>query len=458
MNIKNEIEKAVKHLIANDAQPYLENEIESICSRVYQDVMNSAYDFEKSECIILNQGDKKRLVKRFPNLSNESILCQVIKQVLDRDFNIIYPNRNKISKMLFQTLVAVKQMSDFTIYKFDFKDFFNSLSSDYIYRKCLVPSITDRKMGGIIEEFCLKTKYAYAGFQTSNAMAEIIAKRFDEEIKKIYYNQGLVFYERYIDDGLLILNRYIPKDKLEEIFSSVLSDVFFDNDIDSACVCKTKYNSTKCNYLSSHSLSQVPGASFNFLGYEFWLKKDLGKTSIQYGITNEKMKKYCERLDSIIKLYNDANSADYGNEELLRHRILAFSCRTVYMRMIFRSSVWKVKGFISNYGELRFLLDSPQIHPDTKSFLLDAIENAFKKAGLMPYFIKGAPNSVAGYNLFHNMKNNKTILLVDKIGYNYDSLVKLCKSIGVSTIDGNGKKRKYSALVRDYLIKIKVGY
>ena len=80
-----------------------------------------------------------------------------------------------------------------------------------------------------------------------------------------------------------------------------------------------------------------------------------------------------------------------------------------------------MKGFISNYGELRYLLDKPSVLPGTKDFLLNMIRDAFLNNGVsLPYFMK--PN---GYNLFESMKKNKTILLVDNIGYDYNSLVNL---------------------------------
>ena len=71
------------------------------------------------------------------------------------------------------------------------------------------------------------------------------------------------------------------------------------------------------------------------------------------------------------------------------------------------------------------------------------------------YRVHMKPN---GYNLFENMKRNKTILLVDNIGYDYSSLKNLCKQIDISDTDACGKKRGYGTLVRDYLIKVKVGY
>jgi len=143
---------------------------------------------------------------------------------------------------------------------------------------------------------------------------------------------------------------------------------------------------------------------------------------------------------------------------LLRHRISAFSSRCVYRTKKYNSFLWKTKGFISNYGELRFLLGSKLIIPDTESFLKNMINDGFVRARLeIPYFIKGT-NGKAGYDLFNNMEKNKTLLLVEHIGYNKDSLKKLCNNIGIKAEDTKRKKRGYGNLVRDYLIKVKIGY
>lgn len=193
----------------------------------------------------------------------------------------------------------------------------------------------------------------------------------------------------------------------------------------------------------------------DYLGYEFSFSKATNDTvEIVYGITIAKQQKYRKRLDKIIFLYTDRSSPDYDNLELLRHRLLAFSSRVVYINKHFNKDVWKVKGFISNYGELRYLLDTPSVSTGTKQFLLNMIRDAFLKNGVsLPYFMKPK-----GYNLFENMKRNKTILLVDNIGYDYSSLKNLCKQIDISDTDACGKKRGYGTLVRDYLIKVKVGY
>lgn len=122
MRLKNEIQRAVKHINANapiktkidDAQ------IESYVIQTIANLKSGNYDFSTYDSIVLKQGTKKRHVKLYKPFSTENILCQYIKQILDRQFKIKYPNRNKAVHTLFDFLKAVKQMSEFTIIKFDF--------------------------------------------------------------------------------------------------------------------------------------------------------------------------------------------------------------------------------------------------------------------------------------------------------------------------------------------------
>ena len=86
------------------------------------------------------------------------------------------------------------------------------------------------------------------------------------------------------------------------------------------------------------------------------------------------------------------------------------------------------------------------------------VENAFRRAELPPpYFITGSIGK-SGYNLFENMKVNKTLLFVEHIGYSKHALERLCSQVGINLFDCEGKMRSYGNLVRDYLIKVKVGY
>ena len=58
---------------------------------------------------------------------------------------------------------------------------------------------------------------------------------------------------------------------------------------------------------------------------------------------------------------------NHNDMELMRHQLKAFCCRTVYQITRYKSLIWKTKGFISNYQELRYRLDC--LTDETKDFL-----------------------------------------------------------------------------------------
>ena len=450
MRLTNEIQRAIKHLNADapvsaridDAQ------IETYMIRTIADLESGNYDFSTFDSIGLKQGVKKRHVKMYRLFSTENILCQYIKQILDRRFKVKYPNRNKAVHALFDFLKAVKQMSEFTIIKFDFKDYFNSVSSVYVFEKYIKEQMKDRAETELISTFTNQTKYSYAGLRTSNLFSEIIAKNFDEIIQQVFSKHGLLFFERYIDDTIIVLNQHLEQAICDRILNDALQEIYYDTSISTTVPCKTRFNASKFKMITRRSLTAT-SSSIDFLGYEFFFKTSAnGKVIMHYGITAEKQRKYNDRIDKIIEDYKQNNDV-----EILRHRILAFASRTVYVSKKYSSNVWKTKGFINNYGELRFLIDTPLLHPDTEAFLKNMIEDAFlRNVVTLPFFLMGAINR-RGYNLLKNMADNRTLVLVEHVGYDKAGLEKLCAQIGIAS-SGKG----YGDLVREYLIKTMVGY
>lgn len=310
-----------------------------------------------------------------------------------------------------------------------------------------------------------QTHYAYAGLCTSNVISEIIAQKFDEKIKMAFSDEGLIFFERYIDDSILVLNKHVGQDRCNEILTHVLNEVYHDAAIGAETKCKTRFNNNKFVYISHRALTSSP-CHVDFLGYEFIFRLNNDKVELKCGITVVKRKKYNKRMDEFIDAYlgRGTVSSEEGDLELLRHRVAAFTQRTVYMSKHFNSSQWKVKGFIANYGELRYLTDTTMIDLATKRFLSNMVDEAFNRAGLStPYFIRGAAGK-KGYSLLENLKCNKTMLLVEHIGIERNTLEKMCQKIGINlTVRSNGsddsqRSKGYGELVRDYLIKTKVGY
>lgn len=452
MTLTKEIRKIVEY--QNSILPRHDRRSEAIVSSIVADVIQAnetnTVDFSKFETVTLRQDGKKRRIKMYPLFSNEEILCIYLKRVLDRRFHIEYPNRNTFMRSVFNMTAALKDIPDYTIFRFDFSDYFNSVSSAYVYAKYITEVSLERHEAALLKRFVDSTQYAYAGLNTSNIFCEIIAKRFDEKLLQKFNQQGLILYKRYIDDGMLIFNRFISEADCLAAINATIREVFFDPTVKVPSRCKTKLNMQKTKHIARRSLTPGSQETFDFLGYEFMLRPNGDeKTDFLYGITQKKIAKYTKRINSIVKKYASSGTKDI---ELLRHQIKGFSFRAVYRITHYKTVIWKSKGFISNYCELRYRMH--KLIPATESFLKTVIFNAFTTNGVaLPYFMKGNGNESI-YNLYNNLKNYRTLLFVDLIGINMQTLEKMCQQIKIDTDNG----KDYDGLVRDYLIKIKVGH
>ena len=450
MSLNREIRKIVEYqnslLLKYDRKS--KEALEIIIEGINKSYLDKTYDFSRFTNIRLKQDNKIRNVKLYEPFSCEEILCIYLKRLLDRTFHIKYPNRNVFMRSAFDAINSLKDMHDYTIFKFDFLDFFNSISSEFVFEKIIKNKIQERYQIDLLFEFVKNTRYAYAGLNTSNIISEIIAKKFDESLLVRLDNKGVIFYKRYIDDGLIIFNRYVTNDECKNIINEAIKEVFHYPKISTVSQCKTRLNIAKLNYVAKRNLSVSIKGEFDFLGYKFVLNvNSRGKTEIQYGITQKKIDKYTKRINSIVKAYIESGS----NIELLRHQIKAFSHRTVYRVNRYKTIIWKNKGFISNYCELRYKMDN--LTPDTKDFLQNVIIKAFPNNGIAPpYFMKGNKQESV-YSLYNNMQKYRTLLFVETIGISYDTLQKMCAQLDIMVDD-----KSYNDLVREYLIKVKVGH
>lgn len=325
-----EINKELKHIaeyqnsILPRHQKRTEEAIEIIANDAIESLKNRTFDFKSFLHLDLNQNGKHRQVIMYKPFSPEELLCIFLKRVLDRKFHISYPNRNEYIRTLFDTAAAIKDMSDYTIFKFDFSDFFNTVSSEYVYHKYIQSASLERYQDKLMANFVNATKYTFAGLNTSNILCEIIARDFDQRLVQRFSKQGIILYKRYIDDGIMILNRYVEQNDCLEIVNDVIKEVFLSPQDSKLSPCKTALNLSKVRYIAGRCLAVGgPSEAFDFLGYEFELKKILTrqqkqKTEFRYGITQAKIDKYTQKIEDIVKEYVLSPQKDI---ELLRHRM-----------------------------------------------------------------------------------------------------------------------------------------
>lgn len=386
-----------------------EDEIDDWCEECRYAIQTETYDFSSFSREVYSQSGKKRVIYSFPKLSVENMLSHYLKQQLDRAFHIKYASRRKIINLLFNTLVATKNMNDFVIVRADFKSFFDSVKSEYVYEKYILPSIIKREDKQLLEKYVENFKYCYAGLCLSNGMTEIVCKDFDIVLKARLSEYGVFFYERYVDDMLIMFNNYISENRIKNIIRETIIEVF------GSCPVRLSSSPGKFSYISRRNL--VSSQNFNFLGYEFFILKTVNGRrdeiiDFEYGIAEKKRTKYSNMIERAFINYKLT-----GNDEVFRQQLKIFSSRVVIARQILGSNFdWLTKGVIANYNELQNVCH--YLNVDTKTFLSDLFYQLLRKYDIKrPYFLpKRTSNEESIYNLYSNMKRNRSLLFEESIG------------------------------------------
>lgn len=423
-----------------------EDEIDDWCEECRYAIQTETYDFSSFSREVYSQSGKKRVIYSFPKLSVENMLSHYLKQQLDRAFHIKYASRSKIINLLFNTLVATKNMNDFVIVRADFKSFFDSVKSEYVYEKYILPSIIKREDKQLLEKYVENFKYCYAGLCLSNGMTEIVCKDFDIVLKARLSEYGVFFYERYVDDMLIMFNNYISENRIKNIIRETIIEVF------GSCPVRLSSSPGKFSYISRRNL--VSSQNFNFLGYEFFILKTVNGRrdeiiDFEYGIAEKKRTKYSNMIERAFINYKLT-----GNDEVFRQQLKIFSSRVVIARQILGSNFdWLTKGVIANYNELQNVCH--YLNVDTKTFLSDLFYQLLRKYDIKrPYFyIKRTSNEESIYNLYSNMKRNRSLLFEESIGVPKEVVLEWIHKID-PFYSAYGKD--YYRIVVEYLEMIKI--
>lgn len=409
--------------------------------------MSNAINFKNHRIQRTKLGDKIKDIYIYPDWSNEKILSRVLKSDLDEQFNIKYPRRNDYVEMLFDHVKLLRTMEDFVVYRTDFKSYFESLPTSYIYEHFIQDRLNGREEHELLRKYCDEIPKCYTGLPLSNTFAELIGKEFDMEIQAILHNEGLIFYKRYIDDCIFIFNKFIDKKQCELLILSIMSKVFWKTTGSDECSVDFSTQKGKVQYISRRGLNNSKKESFNYLGYEFYICPFSKCAKIEYGITRNKRIKYTEKVNLVIKSYQK-----HKDMELLRHQLRAFTHRVVYRHEYESHAKWYTFGFIDNYGALRHVANA--IENDTKDFLENLIWQQCKSClGFIPYFVSDRQFKVINprYNLYNTLAKNRALIFEpsNHIGISKNALRGMCKQIGLNT-----RGRTYADLVDNYIQRV----
>lgn len=380
-----------------------------------------------------------RLLTQFDALSAENILLLHLKYQLRRTFKVKFANRNKVIDELFDKLRAVRSLNDATIIRFDLKKYFYSVSTQYIFDQYLLHSSLKREDKDYLEDVCKANSYCVAGLPIFNYFIELVSRDFDEKIRSSFRDHGMVFYSRYVDDGIIILNKYLPKKQVRKIINQAIEDIFQNTNSSN----RVKINEEKFRVVNRRHLNG--DNSFDFLGYEFFIKGDFKKISV--GITERKRNKYQEKVNRLVKRNYDPT--DPVSKELMRHIIKAHSSRVVYFAPSAKHrGVWVSKGIVASYNRLKDF--NTHIEPKTTHFLKNIYKKSFRINGhVAPEYLTNKR-----YILYENLVRNKAMIFNPLIGMPKAVLLEELKKVGIT----HDPDIDYNLLVKDYLIRIKSGY
>lgn len=418
-------------------------------------IKNAEVDFSSIKSLFLTKDGKQREVYLATKSIDQAALKYLSKR-LNSEFHITYPNRDKIMEISFNLIDSLTRLDDYTIFKFDFKDFFGSVKIKRVYDKYIEHSNLlsyEKDLLLILEK---KFKYCVQGLPISNTLIEIISRDFDDRIKAEFSDDGLVFYKRYVDDCILIFNHRIKKEKLRNVVEKCRVSVFGKGVLIS--LSKTYYQ------------TKLDGDdSFDYLGYSFmrryWnnAKKQDAYYYYEFGIAKKKIEKYKKQLDEIFKDYEINN-----NDCLLLRRIQYYNSRIVFYNYngskYVNKRIWDVRGIINSYRMLRryIIYDTRnikdgkagnkvpyRIQKDTYEFLQYYVKEKRNSLPIVPQYLRG--KGCYNHTLWNGFIKNKSIVFQPNIGWSSDLLSDRLMEVGKFTLH-----KSYYERTRDYYSAIMI--
>lgn len=429
-------------------------------ARIYSLVETCCVDFTQGlhKYVFSRKGEKRRCVANYESAFSDGYAMQRILAVkLKKLFRVRYPNRALMMHEFFEATKSLEKLHDFTIIRFDFKSYFYSIRLTDAWERFL--KISCGKLPSddcsLVESYCRQIGIAYPGLEMSNVVAEILGAEFDLKIKAFFGDYGIIFYGRFVDDGVLILHKGLPEHVIRSTMNKCLRDTFSPKGWPGTCTTKYhSFNKPGSKY-SSANLSQIQNGpfSFDYLGYCFRFDKPVSGNSetckVSYGISQAKINKFRNLLTKRLE-----RAKTYNEIKLL----IKLKCaRIVYLAKDFGLMKWHEKGFASTYKELRNIGDDDWIVETTQA-LNSLVQQSLNDSGvfrlLTPNQIRSIEATLACQPKAAIRKGTSIILSYRKsVGISWKTLMNYVKILGcvAHTTD-------YHSLTKELLIFAGVGY
>ena len=415
----------------------------------FNKIMKAEVDFSSIKSLPIVKDGKRRTVYLTNKPIDKAALMFLSKRI-NNEFHISYPNRDRIMEVGFNLIDSLPRLDNYTIYKFDFKDFFESVEIKSVYDKYIDHSNLYSYEKELILKLAKKYKYCAQGLPISNALIEVISRDFDEKVKASFSEDGLIFYKRYVDDCILIFNHRLKKEYITERIR-VCRDSTFSK--------KVLFSAAKTSYQTKFDGDET----FDYLGYSFTRrhpdKDNKGSYYFEFGISGKKIEKYKKQLDAFFAAYERD-----CNERFLLRRIQYYDSRIVFYNYdgskYVNKCTWDVRGIINSYRMLRryVIFDdclikdihegkkvgSPyKIQKDTYKFLRYYVKEKRDSLTDIPQYLQG--KGCENHTLWSGFLKNKSIVFQPNIGWSNDLLSNRLIEVG-----GTPVHKSYYEKTRDY--------
>jgi len=363
----------------------------------------------------------------------EQIVLDYYKYLMNFYGEIKFPNRSYIMTELMNIMPYLHLYKTYTIYKFDFQGFFYNVDCRKSFNTiCQIEGLRQNEINFFKKYTSIVSEYM-PGIGLHNSLIEISGQGFDSQIKKIFRKKGLLYYARYVDDCILILDEKVSESLIKAEITKTMKACFGS---------KLILNSGKTNYYNS----DVCNYEINYLGYVF-AKGQSPKSQYKFGIAQEKLKKYKERINSYILEYDQTN-----NVELLSFKLEFLFKRIVYFgeRKGDGKYRWQVRGISDSYKELKRFMNNKalnEITNETQKIFNKSIEECFKKNRVkIPAKIN---NQLKNDKFISCFINNKALLLHRKIGLTPPQLKKRLNLLYKDNVENLSYSELASLLIKN---------
>lgn len=435
MEILNEVIKLVrKDFLSKNVKAEKQQEI---LDKIIEQYNNKSINFAEKLRFktIVSFGKKRRVAFIKDKFSLENYLIKYLSIYIEKITNTSLYDM-KIANLKLINYLKQLNSDEFTMVRFDFKNYYNHLSMEYIYKKFIQKYDLKKEEQKLLELFASQVPYCFAGLPTSNVCAEIMNANLEVALTEKYNKISNCLCLHFSDDFNIFADKTISKEKVMEIIESTIFEVYHDKNIIVKNPNKEKIHTSgdKFVYLTKKDLPK----SFYFVGQMYTIFKNYNEVDFRFGSYNTALQSYKDNLKSLIW--------EYKNNIPAQKVILELHSKKVAYKPNANSNLITNK-FNGQTRCLKFAKE--KIDENTTSFLKNVYKSCYNELNLcLPYFLKNKHSNK--FDVYNNIVAGKSIILKENC-LSFARLKSMCRPFEI-------KVGTYEEMASNLALKCKLNY